>query len=106
MIIMSNYLGFVCSQLSWQLFILISKQFSFLQMDLFSLLTMNAATNPAFNQPVVFPNSSPLPELEDVFKVNGGQKRKRLRRHPVWQYFGDIADKVSIFFGNIKRRPF
>jgi hypothetical protein len=77
-------------------------------MDLFSLLTMNAAVNPAFNQSLLYPtqaNTSPLQESNEVLKLSGverGQKRKRLRRHPVWEYFGDIADKVGLFVGTIE----
>jgi hypothetical protein len=69
-------------------------------MDLLNLLALNAA-NSAFNQQLVFPDStifddpdqqhSPKQQVQNGEKI---QKRRRLRRHPVWTYFGDIGEKI------------
>ncbi|KAI6176574.1 hypothetical protein M3Y97_00813100 [Aphelenchoides bicaudatus] len=68
-------------------------------MDLFNLLALNAA-NSAFNQQLLLTDSNtqidePLqsesPKQQGVERT---QKRRRLRRHPVWQFFGDVGEKV------------
>lgn len=68
-------------------------------MDLMSLLLLNSAATPTdYNEG----DSAMVPLLPaDNAQDQPGQnaagkgRRKRLRRHPVWEFFGDVADKVS-----------
>lgn len=35
---------------------------------------------------------------DDLDETNGRQRRKRLRRHPVWHFFRDFENKVRNYF--------
>lgn len=39
---------------------------------------------------------APTPDLNSATAVDRRQKRKRLRRHPVWQFFCDVDEKVLL----------